>query len=290
MNRVPDLSLVRHLSAAAEPYRDPVVRVRWDALSLKDFWLPREALSLCGLAAFDSLDEATQRRLSQYEFLGIIRAGLWFEGLFMARLARRLRRPLPLASHIYLLRELQEEAGHSLMFLTLMDRTGLALPDGYRPLPRSAEWLGQWLPVDGPLFWLAVLIGEDVPDKLNRYLRQQREEAVNPAVRDICLMHMLDEARHLAFARRTIEAALTGLTPASRRWRAWILGRLLTLMAQAMFYPQAVLYEAAGLTPGRRWQALARSNPHRQAFVRRLLGPTVRLLQGYGFKVSLSLP
>jgi len=284
---LPDLSLVRHLSAAAEPYRDPVARVRWDALSLEDFWLPREALSLHGLAPFDALDETAQRRLSQYEFLGIIRAGLWFEGLFMARLARRLRRPLPLANHVYLLRELQEEAGHSLMFLTLMDKSGLVLPEGYQPLPPSAGWLGQWLPVDGPLFWLAVLIGEDVPDKLNRYLRQQPEGAVNPAVRDICLMHMMDEARHLAFARRTLEAGLTGLGPASRRWMGWVLGRLLRIMAEAMFFPQPALYEAAGLTPGRRWLALARSNPHRWEFVRRLLSPTVRLLQGYGFNVSL---
>lgn len=287
MNRAPDPSLVRHLNAAAEPYRDPVARVRWEALCLEDFWLPREALSLYGLSAFDALEEAAQRRLSQYEFLGILRAGLWFEGLFMARLARRLRQPLPLANHLYLLRELREEAGHSLMFLTLMDKSGLALPEGHRPLPPSAEWLGQWLPVDSPLFWLAVLIGEDVPDKLNRYLRQQPEGAVNPAVRDICLMHMMDEARHLAFARRTLEAGLARLGPTRRRWMGWLLNRLLRLMAEAMFFPQAALYEAAGLTPGHHWRALARSNPHRREFVRRLLGPTTRLLRGYGFNVSL---
>ncbi|PZP62880.1 MAG: hypothetical protein DI596_03365 [Azospira oryzae] len=289
MSGAPDFPLVRHLSAASDPYRDPVARIRWEALSLEDYWLPREALSLFGLAQFDALDEATQRRLSHYEFLGVIRAGVWFEGLFMARLAQRLRRPLPLTRHLYLLRELREEAGHSLMFLTLMEKSGLVLPDRQRLLPRGAEWLGRWLPVDGPLFWLAVLIGEDVPDKLNRYVRQQPEGAVNPAIRDICLMHIIDEARHVAFARRTIEAGISDMRPAGRRLVTPILSRLLRIMAEAVFFPRAELYELAGLRPGRRWQAAARLNPRRREFVQRLLGPTVRLLQGYGFNVRLGL-
>lgn len=281
-------SLVRQLASNSDPYRDPLARVRWAELSSDDWWLPPQALSLNGVPEFERLDARYRRRLSQYEFLGVIRAGLWFEGLFMQRLTRRLRRPVSLTRHIYLLHEVREEAGHSLMFLQLMERSGLPLPDLKGCCPPAAELLGRSLPVDGALFWLAVLMGEDVPDKLNRFVRRQPEGTVNPAIRDICTQHIIDEARHVAYARRMVESRLPGVGGLRRRLANPLLALVLRQLVDAVYLPAADLYELAGLSPGRRWRARARANPARLAFVEQCLAPTLRMLDGYGFPVSLA--
>jgi hypothetical protein len=283
----PELPLVRQLSSNSDPYRDPLARVRWADLSLSQYWLPPEATSLYGLPEYEQLDERTRRQLSQYEFLGVIRSGLWFEALFMQRLTARFSRELPLARHAYLLHEVREEAGHSLMFLKLMETSGLSLPDLHRARPRRLEQAGRWLSVDGALFWIAVLIGEDLPDKLNRYIRQRPEGSINEAIRDVCLMHMIDEARHVAYARKTVETQLATAGALRRRVLPPLVRRLFAAFVDAVFLPTPDLYELAGLAHGARWRSLARRSPHRQAFLARLLAPSTRLMEGYGFRVSV---
>ena len=287
MAGTPELPLVRQLSSNSDPYRDPLARVRWAELNLSHYWLPPEATSLYGTRQYEQLDERTRRLLSQYEFFGVIRSGLWFEALFMQRLTARMSCELSLTRHAYLLHEVREEAGHSLMFLKLLESSGLPLPDLHRARPRRLEQAGRWLSVDGALFWLAVLIGEDLPDKLNRYVRQQPEGTVNEAIRDVCLMHMIDEARHVAYARKTVETRLAAAGALQRRVLPPLVRRLFAAFVETAFLPTADLYELAGLAPGARWRALARRNPHRQQFLARLLAPSIRLLEGYGFRVSL---
>jgi hypothetical protein len=287
MAGTPELPLVRQLTTNSDPYRDPLARVRWGELSVDQYWLPPEAASLYGLPQYEQLDERARRLLSQYEFFGVIRSGLWFEALFMQRLTARLSRELPLARHAYLLHEVREEAGHSLMFLKLMEASDLPLPDLHRARPRALERLGRWLSVDGALFWIAVLIGEDLPDKLNRHIRQQPEGTVNEAIRDVCLMHMIDEARHVAYARKTVETRLAAAGALQRRLMAPLVQRLFAAFVDTAFLPTADLYELAGLAPGNRWRALARRSPHRREFLARLLAPSMRLLEGYGFRVTL---
>jgi len=122
---------------------------------------------------------------------------------------------MPREEHEYLLHELREETGHSLMFLRAIEAGGLALPVGSWREPRIASALGRFAPAGGGLFWLAMLIGEDVSDKFNRYVRSQRDE-INPTVRQICTLHVVDEARHISFARCKLENALAGAGIAPR--------------------------------------------------------------------------
>src|SRR4030066_2125873 len=83
-----DLPLLKQLSVNSEPYHDPLSRLNWDELNLGDFWLPPAALSLAGLPAFERQDENVKRRLSQYEFVNFIQAGLWLEGLLLVGLGK----------------------------------------------------------------------------------------------------------------------------------------------------------------------------------------------------------
>src|SRR5690606_27391246 len=111
-----DHALLRQLSENSQRYRDPLAAVDWARLDADSFWLPEPALSLHGLAAYEDLALDVRRRLSQYEFINVMHAGLWLERVFMQRLSRRLSARLPRAEYQYFLHEMREEAGHSLMF------------------------------------------------------------------------------------------------------------------------------------------------------------------------------
>ena len=280
-----DTALLRQLSENSARYRDPVARVAWSQLDTGSGWLPETALSLYGLPGFDALSPAARRRLSQYEFINVMYCGLWLEAIFLQRISRRLWPGMPREEHEYLLHELREEAGHSLMFLRAIEAGGLDLPRGSWRAPRVASALGRFAPVGGGLFWLAMLIGEDVSDKFNRHVRGQ-PDGVNPAVLQICTLHVVDEARHIAAAHRNLEMTLAGAGAARRRLLSAAARLLLWQMARAFYYPPARFYELAGLARGADWRNAALRNPARRQFVAERLAPTVRALESYGLQIG----
>lgn len=277
--------LLRRLSENSLPYRDPLAAVSWPLLNTSSFWLPETALSLYGLPEFGGLAPLVRRRLSQYEFINVMYCGLWLESLFLQRMALRLEPGMPHAEHEYLLHELREETGHSLMFLRAVEASGLPLLDGSWRAPRLASALGRYAPAGGALFWLAVLIGEDVSDKFNRHVRSRKDE-VNAAVREICTLHVADEARHIVAARRMLEGAMAGSGAARRHALSGAARLLLWQMGRVFYYPPALFYELAGLPRGANWRAAALRNPARRQFVVERLAPTVRALRSYGLSVS----
>lgn len=103
-----------------------------------------------------ALPEADRLRLSHYEFLSFIEAGLWLEGMFMEWIARSMRRDARNHAALkYRLHELREEAGHSLMFLELMERGGLSIPYRRHSDLRLANLFGRYAPLKSLGFWMA---------------------------------------------------------------------------------------------------------------------------------------
>jgi hypothetical protein len=282
----PYTALLRQLSENSTPYRDPLAAVNWSQLDAGNAWLPEHALSLYGVPGFGELAAAVRQRLSQLEFVHVMHCGLWLESIFLQRMSRRLRPGLPRAEHEILLHELREEAGHSLMFLRAIEAAGLSLSARSWRAPRAPYALGRWVPAGSALFSLALFIGEDVSDKFNRYLRVQAE-GVNPAVRQICTLHVADEARHIVLARRMLEARLTGAGPVQRRFLAWAAERLLRQMTGTFYFPPADFYERAGLACAPAWRKAALRNPVRWRFAHERLAPTMRTLQSYGLVVRI---
>jgi hypothetical protein len=280
-----DTALLRQLSENSAHYRDPVAHVTWSQLDTGSWWLPEAALSLYGLPGYDALSPAARQKLSQYEFINVMHCGLWLEAIFLQRISRRLWPGMPREEHEYLLHELREEAGHSLMFLRAIEAGGLELPHDSWRAPRVASALGRFAPAGGSLFWLAMLIGEDVSDKFNRHVRGQ-PDGVNPAVLQICTLHVVDEARHIAAAHRNLEMTLAGAGAARRRLLSAAARLLLWQMARAFYCPPARFYELAGLARGADWRRAALRNPARRQFVAERLAPTVRALESYGLQIG----
>lgn len=276
-----DHALLRQLSENSRRYRDPVAAIDWTRLDAASFWLPEPALSLYGLPEYNALSLDVRRRLSQYEFINVMHAGLWLERVFMQRVSRRLAPELAGAAYEYYLHEMREEAGHSLMFLQAIELSGLEVPAGaWRP-PRLADWLARRAPAGGALFWAATVIAEDVPDKFNRHLRSSPD--VNPVVREICTLHCVDEARHIAAARAQLGTALLRLPHAAVRLLNPLVRLLFRQYTRIFYTPPAQFYDLAGLTHGERWRRLALGNTVHAEFARERLAPTVRMLESYGF-------
>jgi len=267
-------------------YQDPVKRVNWLRLSLDDYWLPEEALSLYGVSEFMVLPPEQRKAVSQFEYLHLLEANIWLEGLFMERLAQSAsyaRKNIALLK--YHLNELREGAGHSLVFAEIIQRSGLP-----RVATRFHElhwmnWFTRRTSVDSVAFWLAVMLGQEIPDRVNRVIRQHKN-IVCPAIFDVATFHTVDEARHISFSRRMVDAGVKDISSNKAVVLRFVLQRMLNQFADAYFYPEPGLYDFAGLVPGRSWANLARKNPHRVQFIRQHLSGVLHNLQQVGIQLT----
>ncbi len=271
------------LSRHSTPYRDPLARIHWERLSEHLFWLPEQAVSLYGIEQYDALPLDVRKRLSHYEFARFLSAGVWLESLFLQRLARAALKG-PRATRIYHLHELREEAGHSLMFLEFFERTDLDTAVLDAPFDPWLTALGRRLPFHSTLFWSAILLGEEIPDRLNRYVRLHAQ-SVCPVAIEICALHSTDEARHIAYGREVLRDRLERAGSLTRILLGRALNTLLHRFVTTFYYPPQSLYIHAGLPAGP-WAARVATHPARQQFVAHCLGPTVARLRGLGLTVS----
>lgn len=284
INRV----LIEHLSTNSSPYQDPISSLPWHSLTLDDYWLPPEAISLYGLPEFEALDELHRKRVSQYEFISFIQSGIWLEGIFIERLVKATRKPIELSEHMYSLHELREEIGHSLMFLELMKRSGLAIPKIRHQWPWLVDRSGRYIPRNTQLFWMSVIIGEEVPDKLNRQIRLLDSDQLSPVIREMSTLHIKDEARHIAFARSELNACFKRARFKNGKLTQVFINYLFNQFVSRFYYPHISFYEYAGLEDGKVWLERAKNNPHRHQFILNCVTPTIRLFQEYG--INLKLP
>ncbi len=279
------MSSVAEFSAGR--YEDPLAGIDWDAVDRDCWWLPPSALSLSGVAAFEAMPLATRRRLSQLEYVHLLQAGLWLESQFMARLAILAHRTKDAERQVRFLHEVREEAGHSLMFVELLRRSGFGVDKSRGLAMRAVDALGGLVPSNSALFWAMVVVGEELPDRLNRRLRRGVEDdTLSAVVYRIADIHLRDEAAHSAYAReqcrRTAERCA--------RWQKALLSPGLSiaidLYARHVYYPPADLYARAGLAPGRAWRRAALANPVRRAQVAEMLRPSLEFLRRSGWRVA----
>lgn len=278
-------ALTEQLNKSSNPYRDPLSRIEWPKLDLDDWWLPESAISLFGIPAYSRLPVSQRKRLSQYEFINFIEKAIWLEGIFMERISRSLSAPLYNPEEtLYRLHELREEAGHSLMFVELLRKSGLAIDHAAFTRPRLATWVGKFAPYHSAAFWIAVLIGEQVPDHMNRYIRKHRQ-VISPVIYDIITLHAIDEARHIVHARETLEHCLP-ITIRLPSMYMPLLNRIFRQFVEAFYFPSAALYKMAGLDQADIWVKRAHANHHRIAFVNECVASTMRQFADKGLPIS----
>ena len=189
----------RLLKGSVKKSYAPVVDIDWDApLDPDKFFLPAKTVSLYGTPIWDSMSREQQIELSREELVNTLSAGIWFENILNQALLRKMMHQDPTASAThYELTELGDETRHMVMFGKAIERV-----DAKPVRPRYYQrFIINLLPFafQGPVLWVAALIGEEIFDSLQRQMMDDPE--LQPMVQRLMRIHVTEEARHIQFAR-----------------------------------------------------------------------------------------
>jgi hypothetical protein len=268
-------------------YDDPLARIDWDAVDTDCWWLPPDALSLAGVPEFEALPARMRKRVSHVEYAHLLQAGLWLESVFMARLATLAHQSDDVASRTRYLHEVREEAGHSLMFVELLHRSGFSMRLEHGPALRAVDAIARLLPTGSAFFWALVVAGEELPDRLNRRLKRGIDDVtLSSVVYRMVQIHTRDEAAHAAYARERCAQAAASAPGGVRTLLSPPLSLAIAVYTNYVYFPPGGAYACAGLSDPQRWRALARRNPVRHAQVADMQRPTLAFLRRCGWRVS----
>lgn len=239
---------------------DPDVDVDWDAPQDPDvFYMPPQLVSIYETPLWDRLTHRQRVELSKREMCSIASFGIWAELLLMQSLVMHAYRRRYDSDHVaYALTEIADECRHSKMFARMVRTCGLRT---HRP--RAAEFhLAKLLgAVYDPMpMFAGTLVVEEFTDAFQRLTFP--DEDVQPMVRQVTRIHVIEEARHIKYAREELKRLVAAQPALRRRMAAAGLARVTRVMAGQLVHPSC--YEAVGLDPRLARRVAARS-PHRRA-------------------------
>jgi hypothetical protein len=260
---MPDLVAQREATAArllkisAGNSYDPEVDIDWDAPQPAGLmYAPERRMSLFGTPMWERLTTEQRIELSKHEVASIASIGVWFEVLLMRMLLRHITGGDPRSSHVqYALTEIGDECRHSIMFGRMIEAFGAP---AYRPAAVHRA-LGRYLgaTAGGIQTFAAALIAEEILDALQR--EAMADESLQPLVRMVSRIHVVEEARHIRFARDELARQVASSSKPRKLYCQIVVGRAAYTVTHALINPQA--YAAVGLDPARAGAA-AWANPH----------------------------
>ncbi|MCC3766355.1 diiron oxygenase [Streptomyces sp. UNOC14_S4] len=256
----------RLLRASAEHAWDVDTAVDWHTPLLEDTWYaPPEVLSLYGTDLWERMDHGQRIALSRSEAVGLMSAGMWTELILMQLLARYVAgRDFADSRSRYALTEIGEETRHSLMFSRAIERLDGGGQGTGVPWSRA---LGAVAPAvcRGPGAFAVILAVEEVHDHWQR--EAMRDERVQPFIRQICRLHVADEARHVGFARSELLRAVDGLSAPRRELHRETAG-IAAALAFTRHFTDPRIYRAVGLDPKEAQRQARRSPRYRRNMLR----------------------
>ena len=267
----------RLLASSARKSYDPMVEVDWEAPIPEDkFGLTPEWSTLYGTALWDEMTDEQRIELTKHEAASVSSVGLWFEILLMQMLLRDVYGRDKHSRHVqFALTEVADECRHSVMFARAGER--LNMPS-YGPHPVIHKlgriWGGFFR---GANAYASVMAAEEILDMMQRDF--MKDERVQPVTRTVSKIHVLEEARHIRFAREEVGRRIQGAS-----WARLQIERLNTA-AVVYFVMKSMIrkdvYENAGLDP-KRAAAEAKSNQHYKDTVRTSGSKLMQFLDGVG--------
>ena len=264
------------LTAASERLTlDPFRDIDWNIDVSDDsvFHLPPTKLPLFGTAQWDAMSPMDQRTYSRHECASLSAAGIWFENKLMQIVLRHLAElPVTDPSHRYLLVEIADECRHSTMFGEYIRRAGTP---AYAPT--GGDELGDVdrLPGGRAMGYLLILAVEELLDMCNR--ATMRDDTIHQVSRQIAKIHVLEEARHVSFAKTFLLNTWPTLPSQERAEAAALAPAAVGFVADLMV--NADVYRELGIDGG---AEAARNNPYHRDRIVDDLAKLVRFLEELG--------
>jgi hypothetical protein len=230
-------------------------------------------VSVHGTEAWDTLDDSQRRRLAFHEIVNFFSFVLHGERPLLEGMSHRLYGlGMPDGVSEYLHHFLDEENKHMVMFATFCHRyAGKIYPEKKIPFEKT------YAPGEEDLsFFAKVLVVEELGEYYNVVLA--RDPRVDPLVREINLVHHIDEARHIAFGRAWMRELWQRHAPEWSRetvasFRGW-LGEYLRSSWRDFYNP--AVYRDAGIAEPFALRRAALESPvcrrHREEASARLVG------------------
>lgn len=247
--------------ASARKSFDPFASIDWSVpFDDSRFYLPPDCLPLYGTDVWARMSAQERKAYSRHEAAALSGTGIWLENILMRIVVDHLYELSPTDPTLrYLLVEVGDECRHSAMFGEFVRLAGTP---AYRPT-RRLRWLGRLVrsAFAGPAAFLAILAAEELLDSVNR--RTMKDRSLHPVSREIARIHVIEEARHVSFARVYLQRGLPKLNPVRRTILRWVAPLVVSVVAEAMIQPG--IFKTLGIRDG---EALARNNPlHKQRVI-----------------------
>ncbi|GAA1246016.1 diiron oxygenase [Prauserella halophila] len=250
----------RLLKSSANKFYDPEVDIDWDAPLVEGKrFIPEERSSLYGTELWDRLTPEQRIELGKHEMASIATNGIWFEVILMQLLLKEVDNGDPTTSHAqYALTEIADECRHSTMFARMSNAFGCP---HYGPV-KWRHRVAKILPAIGygPALYGSILIAEEILDRLQR--EQMNDPEIQPLVRMVNRIHVLEEARHVTFAREEVTRRIKGMGRVELAYQRWLIAYVSWHITRSLINPH--VYKAVGIRPKEGYQA-ALSNPHFRA-------------------------
>lgn len=285
----------RLLRSSAEKSYDAEVDIDWDSPWAPDkTWLPEHRTSLYGTKIWQRLTPAQRVELGKHEIVSILSFGIYAENFLSSALLRTAARgDLTDDKSLYALAEVGDESRHSTMFARLINKTGIApykLPIGSLTFAKMLHFIPLGPSVSG-----ATLLIEEILDRGQR--EAMNDEQLQPHLRQLMKIHVLEEARHITFARVELVEGMHRRRKVTRAWHRGVLAVIANLSYPILINPR--VYRSIGIHPMRGFIA-CQFGPHYRENLQFMSEPMIRFFQEAGmldgkitrwlWRLSRSLP
>ncbi|MGW4233979.1 AurF N-oxygenase family protein [Streptomyces sp. NPDC004980] len=253
----------RLLDSAAKLAYDPATEVDWETPLDKDFHgASPEWCTLYGTAYWGELTDAQRKELTRQEAASVASTGIWFEMILQQMVLRDIYAKDPTGADVqWALTEIAEECRHSIMFARGAQKLGAP---AYRPRRLAVELGRAFKTVAfGEAAYAAILVAEEVLDVMQR--DWMRDERVAPFVRTINNIHVVEESRHMKFARAETRRHLAGAGRIRRQIHAFVIAVASYVIVTSMVNKD--VYANAGLDRERA-VGEAKANEHHKSMMR----------------------
>ncbi|MGH3156113.1 MAG: AurF N-oxygenase family protein [Streptosporangiaceae bacterium] len=240
---------------------NPDTDVDWDAPPEPGLYYgPPEAGSLYETPLWDGLTPDQRIELTKHEVASLASFGIWSELALMQILIQHAYRTRYDSSHFaYALTETADECRHSVMFGRMVKTFGLTTHRPGRFEYQAIKTIGAFH--DPMLMFAATLVIEEFTDAMQRITFP--DERVQPLVRQVSRIHVIEEARHIKYAREELKRQVARSSATRRKFTAARLAWFMSMVINRnLVHPSG--YEAVGLDPKQAHEAAATS-PHRLA-------------------------
>ncbi|MFC9178738.1 MULTISPECIES: diiron oxygenase [Streptomyces] len=253
----------RLLDSAAKLSYDPATEVDWETpLDPDHHGASPEWSTLYNTAYWNELTDAQRKALTRQEAASVASTGIWFEMILQQMVLRDMYAKDPTDPRFqWALTEVADECRHSIMFARGAAKLGAP---AYRPRRPVVE-LGRAFKTlaFGEAAYAAILVAEEVLDVMQR--DWMRDERVAPFVRTINNIHVVEESRHMKFARAETRKRLRDAGAVRRQLNAIVVAIASYYIVTSMVNRD--VYANAGLD-SRRARTEAKANEHHKSLMR----------------------